>query len=227
VEQRRAERVEIAARVDGAAELFDRHVAEGADERAAVGDLFEQLARDAEIHQRERSVGAQNEVGGLHVAVEHAALVQVGEHVQCLPRECFYVLGLQGPTAQPRRERLALDQLLREIEPQVDSGSLAERADEARDRRVLELRQHARLALEGVDRLRIGREREDELFQGDLAAVGRAGPVDAAMQGLREKGLDTESTGRRRSAARIAARPGKIRPTNGTDGHGDTLTGTP
>ena len=81
-EEDRAQAVEVGALVHELAHaLFGAHITGGGEEPALdgqVGDHAEVLG-EAEIHQHRAAVGTEQDVGGLEVAVDDAALVDRGE----------------------------------------------------------------------------------------------------------------------------------------------------
>src|SRR5439155_1262625 len=137
-----------------------------------------------------------------------AQLVQIGEHLQDLGGRLAQ-LGLgERAASDARRERLALDELGGEVEPQLDALAFLEAGDEARDARVVQRLERRGFALERVDLLRAGNGGELELLERDDGAVRRGGAVDAAAGALAEDALDAVAAGGEGDAAEGAARGG-------------------
>ena len=152
VEEQRPERVDVGAAVERMSlRLLGRDVVArpehppGLRQRGCVVD-----ARDAEVGQLGVAIGGQEHVVGLHVAMDDAALVGVGERRGHLHGD---------------RERLGDRQAALQGDPLVQVASVDELADDERppvglaavddrdDPGVREQRERARLALEAVDRV--------------------------------------------------------------------------
>ena len=70
-----------------------------------------QEAGDAKVSQISGAIAPNEDVGRLHVTVDHSTLVHIGQG-RCDPGPCLSRLGLpQWPQGQPLGQRLALDQL--------------------------------------------------------------------------------------------------------------------
>jgi hypothetical protein len=83
-----AAREQVAAPVDRlAGELLGRHVRDGAEHRAELGELGGVELGDAEIGDFDAAVGEQDDVGGLDVAMDDAALVRVLQGAQQLAHD--------------------------------------------------------------------------------------------------------------------------------------------
>jgi hypothetical protein len=205
VQERRAERVRIGRRVDDPGELLDRHVAERAERARSGGRALD--VRGTKIDDRDRAVGAAEQVRRLDVAMDHhrRQRLQIDEHLEDLARD-RHDLGLAVPVVgESRVEGIAGDQLLREVVADVDAGPFLEARDEARDRRVIERAQELRLALERRDHLERRRVNERELLERDLPAVGVARDVHAAVRARDQHALDDVATRRDRGTTGIAA----------------------
>jgi hypothetical protein len=104
-----AERVEIAARVEQlAAKLLRRHVAD----RARHADVLEHIAtvgadlgRDAEVDQHRQLTGAQEDVLGLEVAVDHALAVDERQRVTDAPQDGEHAIEVAGDRRARQRLR--------------------------------------------------------------------------------------------------------------------------
>jgi len=90
-------------------------------------------AGGAEVDQRKAAVGTAQDVRWFDVAVDDAALVQVAQDVQELPRNEARFGFVDADAAG---EGLAVDQLLGEIEAQERAVAFAEGIDQSRDLRV-------------------------------------------------------------------------------------------
>jgi hypothetical protein len=162
-----AEGVQVGARVDGvAASLLRREVVRRADDRAGAGRDAALVAelRDAEVEDlREVLARArlhQHDVARLHVAVDDARVVRLGERAEHLLPD------LRGPRLVDRppipehlREVLPRDVLHREVEPVVVGGGAHLAEVEHADRvRVREARDDPRLGEEALHRALLARE---------------------------------------------------------------------
>ena len=183
---------------------------EGSHQRRVVGDAVGQVARRTEVDQHGGPIGADDEVGGLHVPVNHRRLerVQVAQGLQDLAAERERLRLREARAAQPRRERCARDQLLDEVEAGVNALTLAKRLSIARDARVVNPLEEATFALEGVERLRRWHGGEGELLQHDGLVAGGLGQVGPRVVGLAEE-LEHPIS------ARGAGRPAMVAPRGG------------
>src|SRR2546427_1828144 len=118
-------------------------------------------------------VGAAQDVRGLDVAVHDAALVQVAEDVQELPRDDARFRFVDADAAG---EGFALDELLGEIEAEGRALAFAEGVDQAGDLRVRDGAEEAGLGLESIEPLRGRGGGEHQLLYRDPAprALGPA-----------------------------------------------------
>ena len=107
--QNRAEREDIAAVIDGtAANLFRRHIADGADDeprngvdlsrreervRRSSGDRLDEL-REAEVENLHAPIEGDEQILGLEIAVHDAGVVGDGEAVRDLNREVDRLAGM-------------------------------------------------------------------------------------------------------------------------------------
>ena len=151
--QHEAERVEVRARRDRAAqELLGGRVAERADEalprRARRCLVLE--ARDAEVEQlRQRLavVVVEEDVVGLHVAVDDAVLVRARERIEQIGRDVHRVREREGLLALEQHAEVLPVELLHHVEGQLERVRRAGGGDHVDDVRVLEPRERARLLL--------------------------------------------------------------------------------
>jgi hypothetical protein len=208
-----AERVEVRAAVERAAlHLLRAHVVGGPHHVPFGGEARRALgARDPEVGD-ERAVGAalDHDVLRLHVAVDHAARMGVGER----PRDLAQVAHRLGG-----RERAAIAHALREVlavhEPHHEEGEGPPLvgAMDVDDVRMRELAGGAGLAQEAAADLRVRGDVRREDLERDLAVepdVARA--VDDAHAAAPELGLELELAGEgvgKACEARV-----------GSDGHG-------
>ena len=141
--EQHAERVDVGGAADrGAADLLGRGELRGHDQEPRPREILalrpaDQLG-DAEVEQLRLAAGGDEDVGGLEVAVDHEVLVRVGHRVahggkQLQPLVQRQVVGLAVAV-----DRLALDQLHREV-GQALLGDPA--VHQPRDPRVLQQRQ--------------------------------------------------------------------------------------
>ena len=138
LEQDRAGREEVAARVDGlAGDLLGRHVPRRAHQRcpcasvpSAVAERSSELRpREAEVEQL-HAVRGQEDVRRLEVAMDDAARVQRGEARRgCRGRSATASERAQRAASQPLGERFALEQLHRDEQPAVVLADLVDLAD--------------------------------------------------------------------------------------------------
>ena len=144
----RRERVDVGRRPGPAAvELLRRHVRGRAEHGAAARDLGA-VGRggDPEVGELRDAVLADQHVGGLHVAVNHALRVRVVERVAEVADHARDLLGPQRPAAQHPRQRLALH-VLHDDQHALVVGRGVEHRDEVR---VVERRSELRLAREAL-----------------------------------------------------------------------------
>ncbi len=152
VVEQRAERVDVCAAVERSPlRLLRRDVVAGAEHASGVGQRGLVVdARDAEVGQLRVPVGRQQDVVRLDVAVDHAALVGVGQGVGHLHRDRER-LG-EGQRALQRDALVqvaAVDELAHDERTPIGLAAV----DDGHDARVREQRERAGLALEAVDRI--------------------------------------------------------------------------
>ncbi len=104
--------------------------------------------REAEVEHLHRAAAREEDVGRLDVAMQDAFGVRRVERVGDLRRDVEHVPQIERPSRQPPIERLAVEQLHREIEL---AFVLVEAVDRA-DVRMIERRRGARFAAEALDR---------------------------------------------------------------------------
>ena len=148
-ERRRAHRIDVGRRQRASLELLRSHVADGADDGARASPAHE-LAHGAEVDEHVGPVRASHDVAWLDVAMDHrrATPVEIGQRAIGAGEEATnLVLGERTDPPPHRVERLALDLLHDEVERAV----LLEVREVAGHERVIERREHARLALRELD----------------------------------------------------------------------------
>ena len=137
-------------------QLFGRHVVGRPDQR--VRHAVEARDRDAEIGDAHLTVFVDQDVGGLQVAMQHAAGVRGGEPGAQLPRDVDDLLGGQPPDAPEQRGQVfAADQLHREEDFAVGFADI----EDAADRRVRDLPRQPDFVQDAAPRP--GRRRPNEL----------------------------------------------------------------
>ncbi len=163
---------------------------------SGASDLLLSLASaedlaEAPVHHEHLAERADHDVGGLQVAVEHAAGVGVGHGLRRLLEHLEEVPALVrdvGSCPEERGQRAALDQLHREVRTPV---RLKAYAVDRNDAGVLELGPDLRLLDEAGDDLRIGREFLAQHLQRDVAAQILVAPlVDDAHAAPRDLAHD-------------------------------------
>ena len=153
----RAERELVGAEVEGlAARLLGRHVADGAENGArprfldcrgalaASLRLVSQQLGQAEVEDLDVAVPGHHHVLGLQVAVDDAGRVGLAEAVGNLKRDIEQAPGRQRSFVQELPQRLALDELHRDVDRGVRCADVVDRDDV----RVVQGRCRARLLLE-------------------------------------------------------------------------------
>ena len=93
-----AERVLVGAAVHGGAlGLLGRHVVRRPDDHPRAGEARRRLQRlgDAEVGQHHAAVMVEHDVGGLHVAVHHAALMRMAERAGRFPEHPLDVVVIE------------------------------------------------------------------------------------------------------------------------------------
>jgi hypothetical protein len=155
----RAERVDVCARPDRARvrELLGRHVADRADEHAALGAFSAQVFGHAEIedHGAVAAVGAksQEHVGGLQVAVHEPRAVESGEPAARVDAHGHGALERQRSVAVQPCSQVGADEALHD---QVTTAVVELTAVEHRDQMLArQPRQHPRLAPQSSQRTRL------------------------------------------------------------------------
>ena len=181
-----AEREQIGARIDFvAARLLRRHVGDGADRGAGhAREVFGRAAsraarrvparaavlrrqlREAEVEHLHRAAAGQEDVRRLDVAMQDAFGVRGVERVGDLRRDVEHLPQIERPPRQLAIERLAVEQLHREIQLALVLVEAVDRADV----RMIERRRGARLAAEAFDRFFAGGVAGRQHLQRDLAA---------------------------------------------------------
>ena len=142
-----------------------------------VGDI-ESMAPDAggssrlrepEVENLDGAVGCQLDVGRLQVAMHDTVLVRGLERLRDLPRDRQCFVDRNAPFRNQVRERRAIDQLQHERL----AGSRFFQPVNVRDVRMIERREHLRLALEPRDAIGIGREDIGKNLDRDVAVQPR------------------------------------------------------
>ena len=206
VKERRSQRVQVAGRIHRAAELLGRHVSERADQRRAVGPRPGELSRAAEVDDDQLAARPHDQVVWLDVPVQHTEPVQVYEHRQHLSGDVAQLGRGERPAGDAGGERLAFDELRREVQSQVHAFAVGEAGYVAGNAWMIQGLERGGLALEGVDLLRAGNARELKLLEGDDGPVGRARAINAPVRGLRQHALHRVTARRGRDPAEGAAR---------------------
>ena len=199
-EQHDAQREDVRALVDRLAGAhLGREVARRADEFAGGGQFLGEIGgreRDAEIGDLDPAALVEHQVGGLDVAMDHAAVVRGGEAGGGLvdrPRRLLrrhLVLALE-----PGRERLALDELHGEIGLPLPLADVVDLDDV----RVVERGHGAGLAQEALLDALVVRERRGQHLDRDVAAERRlVALVDHAHAAAAQLGDDVVVTDLRR-----------------------------
>jgi hypothetical protein len=179
--------------------LLRRHEAEGPyDRRADSGRPAEHVAHGAEVDDRDAAVVVEHEVRGLDVAVHDRGRVRVevledGEDAVGDLDDSR----LEEPLApgEPRLERTAARERLREVEGGYSLLLHRERRDVPGDTRMPEHCERAPLALEQLDELPLGEPAEREALERDARAGLRVdGFVRHARAAAAERPDDGEST---------------------------------
>ena len=187
-----AQRVEVGAAVDLLpAGLLRAHVAGGADGEADLGELGIVLDRlgDAEVREHRGAVGAEQDIGRLHVSMHQALGVRVAERGGHLPYVDQAQLGIEA----------LLDALLERAVGQVFHGHVVATADVAdvvdgHRVRVRQPRQGPTFAQEAFGEARVGGQRRGHHLQRHLAlqrALG--GQVDRGHGAFAQLAFDVES----------------------------------
>ena len=153
-------------------------------------------ARKAEVEDLEPAVGGDHQVRGLDVAVHDPAGVGLAEGVRHLRAEAHDFLDPQGAPADPLREGLPLDELLRDVErrraARLLRGRLAGLVDGG-DAGVREDGGGAGLAQEALARRGVAGVLGAHELQRDVAAEDAvARPVDDAHAARAEASDDVE-----------------------------------
>jgi hypothetical protein len=136
--------------------LLGRDVVGGAEHAAVRGQaLLVQGAGDPEVRDLRASLGVDEDVLRLHVAMDDVALVRRAERTRDLDGVGDGLADGQAPASlDALLERLALDVL----EDDVRAAVVLARVDHGDDVRVRELRHGARLAPEALDLVGVGRD---------------------------------------------------------------------
>ncbi len=148
-----AQRVDVGLAVDLVAErLLGRDVVGGAQHAAVRGQaLVDEHARDAEVGHLGRPLGVDQDVLGLDVAVDDAAVVRGAQRAGDLDRVGDRLGDRQAAqAADALLERLALDVLEHDVGRRVAVVALLAGVDDLDDVRVVELGHGAGLAAEAL-----------------------------------------------------------------------------
>jgi hypothetical protein len=178
--QRDAEREQIRTRVDGlAAELLGRHVGGRSHEDAGRGEVHildgagvVAGERDAEVGHRHVSVGPEEHVVGLEVAVNDPRRVRRGEAATCLDEGLEDLRDRATSLGEPLPQRRPLDVLHRDVEA-AGVGAGVVHGD---DVRASHAGHGARLALQAL--LELGRGAAQDLQRHLAVEVGIVGRID-------------------------------------------------
>ena len=173
-----AEGPDVGAAVEReAAQLLGAHVARRPEDnvpvaqrrRWRVGDVAHARAvgehlRDAEVEDLHAALGRDLDVGRLQIAMDDAALVRRLERQRDLMDDRQRLIERQRAGDEPHAERFARHQL------HLDDAALLDlaEAEQHRDVRMIERRQHARFALEARPPIEIRQERVVQHLERDL-----------------------------------------------------------
>ena len=200
-------RIEVRRLVDrGAARLLGREVLRGADDRALLGHLAGSGSRDPEVRHLHDSLGVDDDVVRLDVAVDDAVAVRVAERREDLPR----IRDRDGHRAQAARadellERPALDVLHDDEVGAVELAAVEDRDDI----RVREPRGMRRLAPEALDELLVVRvPRVQHLDRDSAAELLVLGEVDVGHAAAAELARDAVTPREERSGECVLGRHG-------------------
>ncbi len=171
----------VRTKVEGlAAGLLGRHVADRAEHRAGLrrlsgrqirdllGLLLEELG-EPEVEDLDRAVLRDHHVLGLQVPVDDPGGVRLGEPVGHLVGEVEQLPGRQRPGMEHLAQRPAVDELHRDVDRRVFRPDVVDRHDVG----VVEGRGRARLLLESLAPVGVGRELGRQHLDGHLAAEAR------------------------------------------------------
>ena len=173
--ENRTQRVDVAARVRGAAlalRLLGADVEHGPHERPRARQLRLRglVEREAEVGELGSAALLDQDVRGLDVTVNDAGLVRGADGLGDLLRDRDRLLDGQAPPADPLVERVAADQLHRHVVAVLPVADLVYRDDVL----VLEPRGGPGLALEAADALVRARPGEEDLERDDPVELGVA-----------------------------------------------------
>jgi hypothetical protein len=155
--------------------------------RARFVRVAPETFREAEVEHLDDTVARQHHVGGLQVAMHDAILVRGLQRRRDLPADAQRFLGGQRPAAEPLFERLAIDELHRDVERAVVLVETVDRGDIG----VAQRREQLRFALQARESVGVAGEPGRQRFDRDVAAelrVGRA--VHFAHAAGAEQALD-------------------------------------
>ena len=119
LEEDDAERPQVHARVDVAAELLRAHVRRRAERVAGPGEVGPGAPRDPEVEELGEAVLGEEDVRGLDVSVDDAAPVGGPEPPRDVGRDAGGVGDGERAALEAGRERLAVVARHREVEPAV------------------------------------------------------------------------------------------------------------
>jgi hypothetical protein len=180
--------------------LLGTHVRRGAENHAGVCRrrhrrrirqvLFRGLIdplRQAEIEDLDGSVGADLDVRGLEIAMDDATLVRRIERVRDLRRDRQCFIDRNRTARQPLCEILAVDKFQDQSEHAVGVFE----AMDLGDVRMIERREHFRLALKTRDTVAIAGKRRGKDLDGDIALQPRiSGAIHLAHATSTNRGGD-------------------------------------
>ena len=147
-----------------------------------------QRLRQTEVEHLHRAVLRQLDVGGLQIAVDDAALVRGLERRGDLTRDRQRFVERNRALRDAVRQRRAVDQF--EHQRALRQPCFLEPVD-LRDVRMIERREHLRLALESRDAIGIGGEEFGQNLDRDVAVQPRiARPIHLAHAACAEGGND-------------------------------------
>ena len=175
--QHASERVDVGAPVDGlAADLLGRHEVHRPDPAAGRGQpaFGERVAREAEVAEVDLVVGAEQDVGGLDVAVDEPGIVRGVERVGHMGHDRRRVLRRERPGGgDPLAQIVAVDEPHGDVRPSVALAVVVDRDDVG----VLDRRRGTRLAQEALANAWIAEQPGRDDLQRD-------GTVETQLRGL-------------------------------------------
>ncbi len=173
----RRDAIDIGRRERDAAELLRRHVPIRADDRAPAADRSVGVPHRAEVDEEESTVIALKNVVRLHVAMEHGRRerLKIAQDAEELHRHAADLAFIPAPASRDAiGERSARRQLLNEVVRVAPRRELElEVLDVPRDARVAQPGEHARFALEELERLPVAHRAERQTLHREASTAAR------------------------------------------------------